>query len=347
MNSAKIVFLYTEIAGYFLACAKSLSQSAEVLVVRWPVNKEAPFQLDNDGVTLLNRHDFNDQQLIKKIQEFNPDLIVCSGWMDKGYLAVAKSFRKKIPVVLSLDNHWNGTLKQRIACLVSPVYLKRIFTHAWVPGKPQAAYASRLGFGKNILLNYYCADTNLFQAVFDKTIDAKRKNFPHKFLYVARYVEHKGIFELWQAFAELVQETNCDWELLCIGTGDQWEHRMIHERIQHIGFVQPADLEKYIAQSGVYILPSKFEPWGVTVQEFAVAGFPLLLSTAVGARTKYLEKNGFDFEPGNKDELKNAMKKIISQSNADLIQMAEQSHALGISVTPALWSNQLLTLIQK
>ena len=50
----KIVFLYSEVAGYFLACAKELANSAEVLIVRWPVNSEAPFQFEDiEGLTII------------------------------------------------------------------------------------------------------------------------------------------------------------------------------------------------------------------------------------------------------------------------------------------------------
>lgn len=268
MSQAKVVFLYTEIAGYFLACVEELAKSAEVLIVRWPVNKEAPFNFGaNSSVQIYDRKSFSESELTELVTNFNPDILICSGWIDKGYLKTSRSFRKKIPVVISLDNQWTGSIKQRIACLTSPFYLKKIFTHAWVPGKPQEEYAKKLGFGTNILLNFYCADTNLFDQIYKRTFSAKEKQFPHRFLYVARYVEYKGIFELWKAFAEFCKESKSDWELWCLGTGDQWEKRMIHPKIKHVGFVQPGDMEEYISQTGVFVLPSKFEPWGVSLQE--------------------------------------------------------------------------------
>ena len=56
----KIVFLYSEIAGYFLACVKALSKEADVMVVRRRVNKEAPFEFNfPDGVEILVKDDFS------------------------------------------------------------------------------------------------------------------------------------------------------------------------------------------------------------------------------------------------------------------------------------------------
>ena len=345
MAVTKIAFLYSEVAGYFLACAKELSKSAEVLVVRWPVNAEAPFEFDDlDGIQIVDRSNFDQASLEQFMTEFNPDVLVCSGWMDKGYLKVAKKFRKKIPVVLTLDNHWTGSLKQRIACLLSPFTLKRTFTHAWVPGEVQKKYAHHLGFDGKIMKDFYCADVSLFDATYRQTFPKKKEHFPKRFLYVARYVRHKGIFEMWEAFQQLQREMPNDWELWCLGTGEEWENRVEAEKIRHFGFVQPAEMQDYILQTSVYILPSKFEPWGVTVQEFAVCGYPLLLSSAIGAKEKYLKDNGFEFEPGNVEAIKNAMKQIIEMPEEELIKMGERSHEIGASYTPEDWKNQLLAL---
>ena len=132
MMRPKIVFLYSEIAGYFLACVKALSKDADVLVVRWQVNKEAPFEFNfPEGVEIIVKDDFSYEDLKLKITKEKPDAIVCSGWMDKDYLKIVKSFNKRIPTVLTLDNHWTGGVKQRIASLVSPFFLKNKFKMAY------------------------------------------------------------------------------------------------------------------------------------------------------------------------------------------------------------------------
>lgn len=347
MAGTKIAFLYSEIAGYFLACAKEAAQANEVLIVRWPVNAEAPFKFDETAsIRIEDRSNYDEEGLKKLLNDFQPDILVVSGWMDKGYLKVARSFKKKIPVVLSLDNHWTGSLKQRLACLLSPFYLKKIYTHAWVPGKVQKEFADRLGFKGKVKLDYYCADTSLFEGIYQDTFPAKRTALPKRFLYVARYVEHKGIFEMWNAFLELQKEEPNDWEIWCLGTGDEWDNRIEGDKIKHVGFVQPDEMSSYIAQTSVYILPSKFEPWGVTVQEFAVCGMPLLISSAIGSGEKYLSDNGFVFEAGSKDAIKEAMKKTIAMSDEEILKMGERSHELGMSFTPKDWVQNLLSFKQ-
>lgn len=331
-----------------MACAKTLSKHAEVLVVRWPVNAEAPFKLDDAGdLKVVTKSDYSNHDLEQLVNDFKPDIVVCSGWMDKDYLRIVKSLDKGTKKVLSLDNHWNGSLKQRIASVVSPVYLKRHFTHAWVPGTKQEMFAKKLGFGNAILKGFYCADTDLFNDKFKATFSGKKEAFPKRFLYVARYVEHKGIFEMWEAFRQLQEEEPNEWELWCLGTGDQWDKRVEHEKIQHFGFVQPEEMNECIAKSGVYILPSKFEPWGVSVQEFAIAGFPLLLSKAIGSEEQFLEENGVSFSAGSVAEIKAAMKKIINTSDEKLIEMGELSHAIGMRYTTQDWAERILSIKDK
>ncbi len=212
MAEAKIAFLYSEVAGYFLAGVKELAQRNSVMVIRWPVNNdEAPFQLeDSDNFKQLDKSQFSLSDLQEQLDAFGPDILICSGWMDKEYLKLAKSFKKRIPVVLTLDNHWNGSLKQRALSLLSNLYLKKRFTHAWVPGDIQKKYAEKLGFKGKVVKNFYCADVELFAQMFALTFPPKESNPPKRFLYVARYVEHKGIFEMWNAFVELQKEhPNC------------------------------------------------------------------------------------------------------------------------------------------
>jgi glycosyltransferase involved in cell wall biosynthesis len=345
MTRTKIAFLYSEVAGYFMACANSLSQHAEVLIIRWPTNAEAPFQFEpTDQLRVVPKSDYTTAQLKNMLDEFNPDIVVCSGWMDKDYLKLVKGFNKKVKRVLSLDNHWTGSIKQKVASIVSPFYLKKIFTHAWVPGSPQAEYAKKLGFDSNIIRGFYCANSSLFDQKFATTFAGKKSEFPKRFLYVGRYVEHKGIFEMWEAFLQLQKEIPNDWELWCLGTGDQWGNRVEDDKIRHFGFVQPADMDQYICETGVYILPSKFEPWGVSVQEFAIAGFPLLLSNAIGSKEQFLKDNGISFEAGNVVQIKKAMRQIIEMDDAQLVEKGEKSHAIGMSYTTEQWAERILAI---
>lgn len=338
--------MYTEIAEYFLACCKELAKHGEVHIVRWPVNKEAPFQFqENQSLKVYSKSDYDFNQLQLLVTNIHPDVIVCSGWIDKDYLKITKHYFKKIPTIMTCDTHWNGSLKQRIATIVSRFTLLNIFSHAWVPGQIQKQYVLNLGFkDATVETDFYSCDLAHFEAIYQSQKTQKQTQFPKRFLYVGRYYEFKGIKELWQAFIELQTEQPNEWELWCLGVGDI--EPVNHPKIKHFGFVQPKDMATYTAQTGVFILPSRFEPWGVVVHEFAASGFPLLLSNAVGAKEQFLQngKNGFEFKAQNVTDLKHALKKFVNASESELLNMSTYSNTLSQSVSPIKWVNHLLKM---
>lgn len=342
----RVLFLYTELADYFIKCCEELVKHCEVAIVRWPVNKEAPFKFaHSQAIQIYNKQDYTFTQLKNLVDTINPDVLVCSGWIDKDYLRLVKPYFKKIPTVLACDTQWKGSFKQYMAVMISRFFLLNKFSHAWVPGQAQSRYLEKLGFKtKNISTGFYSCNLPQFNKLFEAQREAKQKTFPKKFLYVGRYYDFKGIRDLWEAFMQLQNEEPCDWELWCLGTGDLKPAE--HPRIRHFGFVQPADLAPVLAETGVFILPSRFEPWGVVVQEYAASGFPLLLSSAVGAKEAFLEegKNGFSFLPQNSQSLKKELKKIMNLSPEELILMGEESHRLAQKISPDKWANTVLEI---
>jgi glycosyltransferase involved in cell wall biosynthesis len=349
MHLPKVLVLYSELAEYSIACFGQLKASGSTLmIVHWPINSEAPFWFDLSFLDeVYSRETLGAKELLNAVNCFAPDLIISSGWMDRGYVKVCKEWRNKIPVVLSMDNHWEGSFKQQIARLVAPFTIRKTFNRAFVPGEVQYQYALKLGFKSDqIETGFYSADTNKFDSFYQIGFDSKKKAFPKRFLYLGRYTEHKGIFDLWSAFLKF-KEKHPDWELWCVGTGDQFENRVEVDGIRHFGFVQPSELEPLLSETGVYILPSHFEPWGVSVHEMAVAGFPMILSDKIGSREAFLkeDENGKVFRSGDVDGLLDAMLWIGSQTESKLNQMGSKSHELGMKNTPQIWAEKLLSMI--
>lgn len=347
----RLLFLYSELADYFLACIRKLTadHDAEVEVIHWPVNKEAPFAFSfPDGAKFVEKSQFTRKEIADKIKAFRPDFIYCSGWMDKDYLSVIKGYKDSIPVVIGLDTWWNGSLKQYAACFLSRFGLLNRFSHCWVPGNRQKQYALKLGFKEeNIMTGYYTADVEYFSRVGEKCRVQKSAKYPHRFIYTGRYYDFKGITDLWNAFISWKQETDNDWELWCLGTGDI--RPIAHPAIKHFGFIQPKDLGKYMEETGIFIMPSRFEPWGVVLHEFCAAGFPVICSDKVGASEAFIQEgeNGYIYAAENVNELKACMKKFAALPDEKLVAMGEKSKILSLKITPATWVDTLMKTIQR
>lgn len=348
----RIVFLYTELAGYFLACLDELIRAGKVhvSVIHLRINKEAPFEFNaGNGIDMYDKQAYSEKELFGLVGKISPDLIFCSGWIDKDYLKICRKYKGSVPTVMGLDTSWKGSLKQQIASMLSPIYLGKCFSHVWVTGNSQQDYARKLGFqDSNIRKGFYSADFELFHSYYKHSIKEKEATFPKRFIYAARYVEHKGIKDLWRAFIELQEESPNDWELWCVGTGELADNAPKHKKIIHCGFVQPNDFSDYISKTGVFVLPSHFEPWGVAVHEFAAAGYPLICSDEVGATEAFLEQevNGYIHKSKDVSSLKEAMRKMMHQSDEALMQMGRKSIELAKKITPEIWADTLMKLLE-
>jgi glycosyltransferase involved in cell wall biosynthesis len=204
-----------------------------------------------------------------------------------------------------------------------------------------------MGFQK-IVQGAYCCDIDKFAHIHKARPSDHWSKQEKTLFFVGRYAKEKFVLELQRAFITIVEQYQLPWRLICAGTGPLWEERVIHARIEHLGFLQPQDLLDQMALGHAFILPSVFEPWGVVVHEFAAAGLPLILSDKVGARTAFLNepKNGFSFTSGSELELKSALEKLMRTSNGHLFDMSQQSYYLAQSITPDTWSKGVLTLLE-
>jgi glycosyltransferase involved in cell wall biosynthesis len=340
----RILFLYSELAGYFLACAEELGKHPEVeevTIVHLPVNPEAPFQLaSSESYSLVPKATLG-EGLPAFVREFRPTALVCSGWMDADYNRIAREWCPRIPVVLTLDNWWTGSWKQRVAVWTSPWYIQRHFNRAWVPGAPQKSFAEKLGFtGNRLATGFYCADARPFQRVWE---ERQLRTPAKKILYIGRYLDVKGVRELWVAFSSL-SDIYPDWELHCIGTGDLWDQRKIHPQIVHHGFKQPHELHPHLVDAACFVMPSKAEPWGVVLHEMAIAGLPLLASDRVGAATAFLHdgENGFRFRPSG---ITTALGTFMDRFEPDNKVFDAKSHGLGSHHNAVRWMASLFSIL--
>ncbi len=344
----KILVLYEELALYLVKGFNVLAQknNCEILIISEKINSVAPFKFDNihKNITVKERENFSEEELLNLSKQFKPDLVFLGGWIHKPYLKIVKTLKQK--TVIAFDNQWRGNLRQVLGCLYFKFTLKKYISHAFVAGQKQSDFAKRLGFDEaHITKGLYCCDYELFSS-YSKLKTAGGSSIPKRFLYVGRYVKEKGIEDLWTAFIEMQKEHSSDWELWCLGKGDI--SPVQHPRIKHFGFLQPSEMAKIIENTGVFVLPSSFEPWGVVVHEYASAGFPILCSDKVGANDMFLSDNinGFVFKAGNITQLKEKLNKFTTLPDKELCTMAQKSFDLAVKLTPDIWAEKLLKIIR-
>jgi glycosyltransferase involved in cell wall biosynthesis len=343
----RILVLYRELAGYFVHCLNHLCDHHEVEahVVAYPVNADAPFQFQfSQRVKVELRSEHTESSLRKLVSDGNFDLIFSGGWSDREYLKAIR--HRKCKALLGFDNQWNGSFKHILSSVYGKIKLKPLFDYAFVPGTKQIQFAKHLGFdAKHTISGAYSCDVNKFSRLHP--IRLSKKSGEKKLIYTGRYAEEKFIQPLWQAISEMKEHELNGWTLHCAGTGPLWHERMHHEHIVHHGFLQPDQLIELMKVGDAFILPSTFEPWGVVVHEFAAAGYPLLLSDAVGSAEAFLQdrKNGYLLRNGDKADLRENLLLLFQQDEEELHAMGNLSAIYAQKITPETWAKGLHSIM--
>ncbi|MBL7713099.1 MAG: glycosyltransferase family 4 protein, partial [Chitinophagaceae bacterium] len=278
------------------------------------------------------------------IRDFRPATVWCAGWMFPRYVRWSRALKKSgARTICAMDTQWKGTARQRLLTAIAPFTLRTAFHYAWVPGLRQEQYALRLGFPASAILHHlYAPDTRLFGQAY---MDRERPALPGKFVYAGRLEPHK-IERLLSAFTALEETQRKGWRLQLIGSGSmEQDARFRHPAIE----VQPArsqnGLRPVLEQGGVFCLCSSDEPWGTVAQEFAAAGFPLLLSHQCGSSGHFLQGNGLLCDGSDTESIKAALLSFIALPSEELQRMGKRSHELGMRSGSDTWASVLCSTL--
>lgn len=343
--------LFSRLSGYMATCLQTLRETydAELLVIRIPPSENAPFEARHfDWIDrLYDRPELSVDDMRNLVGIFSPDAIFMAGWFDRGYLKVGRTMRREgVPVVAGSDAQWTGRWKQQIARLVAPWYLNSAIDVLWVAGERQRQFAHRLGYtGDRCWTGYYACDWPAFAQVYEDrtTEDAST------FLFVGRYVRAKGIETLVEAYQEYRRRHAHAWKLICVGTGDLQHLLDETPGVIDAGFVQPDNLPSVLRDATAFVLPSRWEPWGVVLQEAAAAGMPLICSEACGAGVHLVQDgyNGYTFETANAEHLALGMDRLANKNEDELATMGDRSHQLSKQYTPARWARTFVDGVER
>jgi len=118
-----------------------------------------------------------------------------------------------------------------------------------------------------------------------------------------------------------------------------------HNGILVESFLSQTELVKRAKTAGAFILPSRYEPWGVVAHEFSTAGLPLIFSDRVGARPQFLidQLNGYTFYDESPGDLAYQMYLISNNNVEKLLQMGRMSAQLASQITPEITTASLMS----
>jgi glycosyltransferase involved in cell wall biosynthesis len=349
MSDKGVLFCCTELASYLRKSIISFSERYKIHchIICSPPSKDAPYHFKkHQNITIYNKEKLSIIELYSICAKINPSAIHISGWIEKDSLLIARKYRSiGVPVIMSLDNHWIGSLKQIVGARIAKVFFPMLFSHIWIPGKPQKLFAYKLGFKETqILTGFYAADVAHFRQGY-----LPNKVF-RNILFLGRLVPYKRPVELLNIF-QLLSKENKSWTLTFIGNGECkkyiQEKILGDNQIRLIDFIQPDDLIEEIRKASVFCLPSTREHWGLVVQESCAAGKLLLTSDQVGAASDFLVSNynGFMFKSEDLNDLRRRLKQILEMTDEEIIQFQKRSFDLEQKNRPEVWADKLYKVI--
>jgi glycosyltransferase involved in cell wall biosynthesis len=345
----RIAILWTGLSGYLNACLRELAvrDGVQLFVSHKAPNLDAPFD-EGQFAWMKNRFTWRESgeldALESRLREFNPEIMLFAGWSVLAYRRAAKAANKKCLRIMTMDNCWLATTRQRLATWIAPYYLRSLADMVWLPGERQSVFARKLGFKqRNILRGLYCCDQRRIESVYKARISAALP-LPRSFLFVGRFVSEKGIETLVKGYEMYRANYPDPWPLVCCGAGPLRPLLENRPGIQLEGFLQPEQLLSKFGSAGCLVLPSDFEPWAVVVHEAASAGLLILASENVGAAVHLVQDNYNGYIVGGKDVrgLARSMGRVSAQSDNRLNEMSCASHTLSLQFSLDRWVDTLL-----
>jgi glycosyltransferase involved in cell wall biosynthesis len=173
----------------------------------------------------------------------------------------------------------------------------------------ETQYGARFPQPKHYCIPYHCE-----LGAFASAPRAARDPGETVFLFCGQMIARKGLDHLLAAFTALA-ERHAGVRLLLVGREAELPELLaklpeaVRARIKYAGFQPPEELPRFFAQADVFILPSRYDGWGVVVNQAIGAGLAVICSDAVGAAHDLVEvgENGLLFPAGDVPSLTAAM----------------------------------------
>lgn len=158
--------------------------------------------------------------------------------------------------------------------------------------------------------------------------------------FVGRLIERKSVHVLIDAITPLFREFP-ELTLTVIGNGDcraQLEAQAAALPIRFVGVLPSQEIPARLAEMDVMVLPSRFDGWGMVVNEALMVGTPVIASDQCGAAELIRDgHNGWTFPVGDVTALRDRLRTFLALDAGEkrVIRRAAAASRDSISAGPA------------
>ncbi|MCL6433630.1 MAG: glycosyltransferase family 4 protein [Leptolyngbyaceae cyanobacterium HOT.MB2.61] len=276
------------------------------------------------------------------------DVVVLNGYQSLTSQIILNHTAKRIPCIFWGEKMVasSGGVKGKLQKVLAGG-LQQCWAIAAIGSRAVEDYQKRFP-GKPIFnIPYYC---NLSQ--FGTNIP-QRPREPVTILLCGQMIARKGVDLLLSAFERLVR-SGFKARLLLVGREAELPQMMAtlspetRQCIEYAGFQAPENLPHFFRQADLFVLPSRYDGWGVVVNQALGAGLPIICSDGVGAAQDLVEPgvNGFIFQNGDADGIFQALTHYLQ--NPEAIRTASQASLAKAAIwSPEVGAKRWLEVLEK
>ena len=271
--------------------------------------------------------------LINRIKAYNPDAMIIYGWKHHSHLSALNHFRKKIPILFrgdstTLDDFSDSSLRSYLRYTLLKWVYKKV-DYVLSPGAASDQYFLKSGIRQHqIIRAEHAIDNERFMnmtKIEEEQLCKLRTSLSLKsdeivFLFAGKFIHKKNPVLLIDTFAQL-KEINDNVRLLLAGDGilnDEINKRInelhlnIAKSINVLSFQDQQQMKLLYRVSDVFVLPSKSETWGLSINESLASGTPVIVSNKCGSSHDLVKHgvNGLVFQSENSQDLLDKMIQI-------------------------------------
>ncbi|GAA0109700.1 MULTISPECIES: glycosyltransferase [Clostridium] len=252
------------------------------------------------------------KEVVKK--EGKVDLIHCQSSFWAGISANYISKKYNIPLIITEHSS-----------LEKAIYIKESYKPLIKESYLEADELIAVGNGLKKEISKFCGrkDIKVIHNLIpiENFYISKNKNKNFTFFSLAFLEGEKGMDTLIRSYAKYLKET--DSKLLIGGDGSQkdfliklCEELEIKNQVEFLGALSRKEVSHYMSICDSFVLASRYETFGVVYIEALASGKPIIGTYNGGAEDIINSKNGLIVKVDDVDELGNAMKYIMENSNS-------------------------------